>query len=188
MTTTNRLALREAPSHQERYFFRSICPLGNSAADGLDQAIRRQVKQAQVGKRRRTGDGRAETEERETEDGGKANARSGANPIGRTGSLGNTVISYAPRDSSLLGLLRSATHCKIIQDAGCSEAALLVSPPIHCQRPEGAQHQPNHSGQGGIQRHLGRGLLVWRHSLHAHTCHFRTLRRQHCDNPLLLLQ
>ena len=66
------------------------------AADGLDQAIRRQVKQAQVGKRRRTGDGRAETEERETEDGGKANARSGASPIGRTGNLGNTVISYAP--------------------------------------------------------------------------------------------
>ena len=130
MTTTNLFALRGTRSNQECCFFRSICPLCMSrhgeretnrrqppAADGLDQAIRRQVKQAQVGKRRRTGDGRAETEERETEDGGKANARSGASPIGRTGNLGNTVISYAPRDSSLLGLLRSATHCKVIQDA-----------------------------------------------------------------------
>ena len=68
------------------------------AADDLDQPIRRQVEQAQVGERRRTGDGRAETEERETEDGGKANARSGASPIGRTSGPGNTVISYAPWD------------------------------------------------------------------------------------------
>jgi len=68
------------------------------AASGLDQPIHRQVKQAQVGKRRRTGDGRAETEERETEDGGKANARSGASPIERTGSPENTVVSYAPWD------------------------------------------------------------------------------------------
>jgi len=113
MTTTNLFALRGTRSNQECCFFRSICPLCMSrqdfdtlnlparqppAASGLDQPIHRQVKQAQVGKRRRTGDGRAETEERETEDGGKANARSGASPIERTGSPENTVVSYAPWD------------------------------------------------------------------------------------------
>ena len=181
------------------------------AADGLDQSIRRQAEQAQRRKRQarvnEASQAKACPATKESIEG--MNTYSGVSPIGRTSGPGNTVVSYAPWDfwvapasdgkKTQLHAQRPRATQPLPDWVGCEgytiarsfkipdvvESTLLVSPPIHCQDPEGAQHQPKHSGQGGIHQRLSRGRFLWRHSLHAHACHSRTLR-QRCGNQLSL--
>ena len=182
------------------------------AADGLDQSIRRQAEQAQCRKRQarvnEASQAKACPATKESIEG--MNTYSGVSPIGRTSGPGNTVVSYAPWDfwvapasdgkKTQLHAQRPRATQPLPDWVGCEgytiarsfkipdvvESTLLVSPPIHGQRPEGAQHQPKHPGQGGIHQRLSRCRFLWRHSPHAHACHFRTLR-QHSGNLLLYL-
>ena len=104
---TNLFALRGARSNQECCFFRSTCPLGMSrqarrppAATVIWISPSAAREQAQRRKRQARVNEASQAKVCPATKGSVAgmNTYSGVSPIGRTGGLGNTVVSYAPWD------------------------------------------------------------------------------------------